>query len=283
MELPEEELGILKKQAERFQFDQLNHLFSLLLKGEEEVAQSTFPRTMLEMTLIRMATLRPILPIDEILRKLELLEKIRPSKGSIEHVEPSSLRGTISLNNSERGREREETRQREDLEKKELPMGVAVDTEYPCSEETMDAEDSQKEEEGRGESQKVSEETWKGLVDFTRARNPVLGSFLALGNLVHLSDEKIEIGFEKDSFHYERILEKENRSQLEAICHEYLQRKAKVVISALDQGVRSKGRVVLGAEGMVRNGLRKGLEKAAEENPLIQETLRIFNGRIVEG
>jgi len=41
--------------------------------------------------------------------------------------------------------------------------------------------------------------------------------------------------------------------------------------------------VVLGAEGMVRNGLRKGLEKAAEENPLIQETLRIFNGRIVEG
>jgi hypothetical protein len=104
-----------------------------------------------------------------------------------------------------------------------------------------------------------------------------------LGNLVHLSDEKIEIGFEKDSFHYERILEKENRSQLEAICHEYLKRKAKVVISALDQGVRSKGRVVLGAEGMVRNGLRKGLEKAAEENPLIQETLRIFNGRIVEG
>jgi DNA polymerase-3 subunit gamma/tau len=62
MELPEEELGIFKKQAEKFQFDQLNHLFSLLLKGEQEIAQSTFPRTMLEMTLIRMATLQPILP-----------------------------------------------------------------------------------------------------------------------------------------------------------------------------------------------------------------------------
>ena len=283
MELPEEELGMLKKQAERFQFDQLNHLFSLLLKGEEEVAQSTFPRTMLEMTLIRMATLRPILSIDEILRKLELLEKTRPSKGSVEHVEPSSLKGTIGLNNSERGKEREETRKREVLEKEELPMGFVEDKEYRCSEETMDTEDSQKEEEGRGESEKVSEETWKGLVDFTRARNPVLGSFLALGNLVHLSDEKIEIGFEKDSFHYERILEKENRSQLEAICHEYLQKKAKLVISALDQGVRSKGRVVLGAEGMSRNGLGKGLEKTAEENPLIQEALRIFNGRIVEG
>jgi len=283
MELPEEELGILKKQAEKFQFDQLNHLFSLLLKGEEEIAQSTFPRTMLEMTLIRMATLRPILPIDEILRKLELLEKTHPSKGSIEHVESSSLRGTISLNNSERGKEREETRQREVLEKEEFPMEFGGDTEYLCSEKTVDAEDSQKEEEERGESQKVREETWKGLIDFTRARNPVLGSFLVLGNLVHLSDEKIEIGFEKDSFHFERILEKENRSQLEAICHEYLQRKAKVVISPLNQGVRSKGRIVLGTEGTVRNGPRKGLEKGAEENPLIQEAIRIFNGRIVEG
>jgi hypothetical protein len=109
-----------------------------------------------------------------------------------------------------------------------------------------------------------------------------LGSFLVLGNLVHLSDEKIEIGFEKNSFHYERIVEKENRSQLEAICHEYLQRKAKVVISALDQVVRSKGRVVLGTDGAVHNELRKGFEKAAGENPLIQEALRIFGGRIVE-
>lgn len=78
MELPEEELGILKRQAERFQSDQLNHLFTLLLKGEEEVSQSTFPRTMLEMALIRMSTLRPILSIDEILMKLEAFEEILP-------------------------------------------------------------------------------------------------------------------------------------------------------------------------------------------------------------
>ena len=73
MELPEEEMEILKKQAEKFEFDQLNHLFNLLLKGEEEIAQSTFPRTMLEMTLIRMATFRPLVPIDDILKKLEEL------------------------------------------------------------------------------------------------------------------------------------------------------------------------------------------------------------------
>ena len=69
-----------------------------------------------------------------------------------------------------------------------------------------------------------------------------LGSFLVLGNLFISSDEKIEIGFEKDSFHYERMMERENRSQLESICREYFQKKAKVVISPLAQGAGSKGR-----------------------------------------
>jgi hypothetical protein len=101
--------------------------------------------------------------------------------------------------------------------------------------------DFEKEEELSEPPQKIWEEKWKGLVDFTRARSPILGSFLALGNLIHLSDEKIEIGFDKDSFHYERMLERENRTQLESICHEYLQKKAKVVISPLDQETGSKG------------------------------------------
>jgi hypothetical protein len=109
-----------------------------------------------------------------------------------------------------------------------------------------------------------------------------LGSFLALGNLVHLSDEKIEIGFEKDSFHYERMLEKENRIQLESICREYLQKKAKVVVSPLNPGMGSNGRVVFTRGEATSNGLGKQSEKQ-EEDPIIQEALRLFNGKIVEG
>ncbi len=245
MELPKEEFEILKKQAERFQFDQLNHLFSLLLRGEEEVAQSTFPRIMLEMTLIRMATLRPILPIDEILKKLESLGKIEYP--TVKPIDKKS----------------------EDLEEVEHPTEEMEEMEPLPLERATDPNDSQKETVVRGDSQQVREETWKGLVDFTRARNPVLGSFLALGNLVHMNDEKIEIGFEKDSFHYERMIEKENRTQLESICQEYFHRKIKVIISHLNQRVGLKGRVVLEVG-------------ETAQNPLIQEALRLFNGRIVE-
>jgi DNA polymerase-3 subunit gamma/tau len=266
MELPEEELELFKKQAEKFQFDQLNHLFSLLLKGEQEIAQSTFPRTMLEMTLIRMATLRPILPIDEIMKKLEALENKELPKGWKEKKPSSALGRVIHSEGPERDKEKEEA----SPEKREQISEGKV----------FEKNEDLKKEEGFSEAPpKIWEETWKGLVDFTRAKNPILGSFLALGNLVHLSDEKIEIGFDKDSFHYERMLEKENRSQLESICLEYFQKKTKVAISPLNQGVGSKGRVMFGKGEATRNEL----EKREEENPIIQEALRLFNGKIVEG
>jgi len=290
MELLEEELEMLKKQAEKFEFDQLNHLFNILMKGEEEMAQSTFPRTMLEMTLIRMATLPAILPIDEILKKLEGLEKKHPSVEAKEQKEPSPAGKSLSPKDSKMGRgvreesqiSREERQKEKISEKKGSPLGWAEEMEASAIEKTVNREESRKEvESGRG-SEKVREEAWRGLVDFTRARNPILGSFLALGNPVHLGDDKIEIGFEKDSFHYERILEKENRNQLESICHEYFQKKAKVIISALDQEMFSRGRAAFGAEGPPRNELEKPFNKGGEENSLIQEALRLFDGRIVE-
>ena len=270
MELPEEELELFKKQAGEFQFDQLNYLFSLLLKGEQEIAQSIFPRTMLEMTLIRMATLRPVLPIDEMLKKLEALESKDLPRGESERKSSSASGRGVHSEEAERAKEQEETPSRKQEKISEAKV-------------FEEKEHLKKEEELGGIPPRIWEETWKGLVDFTRARNPILGSFLALGNLVYLSDEKIEIGFERDSFHYERMLEKENRSQLESICQEYLQKKTKVIVSPLSEGIGTKGRVPLNKEETTHSELNKRIEKREEENPIIQEALRLFNGKIVEG
>ena len=276
MELPEEEMEILKKQADKFEFDQLNHLFNLLLKGEEEVAQSTFPRTMLEMTLIRMATLRPVLPVDDILKKLEGFGRNYSEGEPSYSVEPSPPIKTMNSKNAQMRRGKKETSP-SGHDKTEKGEGAVV----PGDE--MKGSDELEEGVGdKGLSQRVKEDTWKGLVDFTRARNPIIGSFLALGSLIHVSEDKIEIGFEKDSFHYERIMEKENRSQLESICHEYLQRKAKLIVSSLDQGGVFRGRIAIKEERKGRHSSEKPLMKEGEGNSLIQEALRLFDGKIVE-
>ena len=273
MELPEEEFRVLKRQAEKFTFDQLNHLFTLLLKGEQETAQSTFPRTMLEVTLVRMATLQPILPIDEMMKKLEVLEGRRLTEGEKERKISSASGSVIRSEDRERDEEKEEG----SLRKREQSSGEKD------LEKNGHLEDLKMKEEPRALLPQHWGEAWKGLVEFTRGRNPILGAFLALGSLVYLSDEKIEIGFEKDSFHYDRMLEKENRGQLESICLEYFQKKAKVVISPLNQEIGSKGRMVSGEGKITLSEGDSRLGNRVEENPLIQEALRLFDGKIVEG
>ncbi|HUL29916.1 MAG TPA: DNA polymerase III subunit gamma/tau [Thermodesulfobacteriota bacterium] len=267
MELPEEEWISLKKQAEKFSFDQLNHLFTLLLKGEQEIAQSTFARTMLEMTLIRMATLQPVLPIDEMMKKLETMEGKELTLGERERKMSSAPGKEIHSEDAER-----------DKEKKEGVLQTRGQTE-----KNEGGVDPRAGEASREAVPPDWEEAWRGLVEFTRAKNPILGAFLALGNLVHLSDERIEIGFEKDSFHYDRMLERENRSQLESICFEHFGRKANVVISPLTQGAPPKGRGTLSEEKTAPNGADKRSGNRGEQNPLVQEALRLFNGKIVEG
>jgi DNA polymerase-3 subunit gamma/tau len=270
IDLADEEVSALRKQAEAFKLDQLNHLFNLLLKGEEEMAQSTFPRTMLEMTLIRMATLRPVLPIEDILKKLNALDKRGDVAGGI-------LRPREESSGSEFKPEKEKRTSGVVQDPVQTPpLKPAAELAEMLPPKPVPEELSEKKE-----SAKALEGVWSELVDFARARNPVLGAFVAFGELIHVGEEKIEIGFEKDSFHYDRILEIENRRQLEAICRDYLKKEIKLVIAPLGQKERFKGRLNLNAVGPIHQEGEPGIEKGTEKNPIVQEALRLFNGKIV--
>ncbi|MBM4340096.1 MAG: DNA polymerase III subunit gamma/tau [Deltaproteobacteria bacterium] len=285
MELPPEELETLKKQAERFSFEQLNHLFSLLLKGEGEIAQSTFPRTQLEITLIRMATLHPVLPIDEILKKLEEMEKNPSAKGAAKPVETPPTGGrTGSKPIPEKMEQLPKSFEKKIEEKvtgKEKPSVKVNQEAIPSPRQETKELEVYREERSLEESKEVSEEVWRGLVDFTRARNPILGSFLVLGSPIRFSDGRVEIGFEKDSFHYDRILEKGNQSQLEQICQDYFKKKTKIVVSPLEKGTRLNGTMINPEENRLKKPV-EGVRNNTEGNSLVQEALRLFDGRIVE-
>jgi DNA polymerase-3 subunit gamma/tau len=288
LELADEEIAALKRQAERFQFDQLNQLFGLLLKGEEEVSQSTFPRTMLEMTLIRMAMLRSLVSIDEIIKKLEDLEKGHvPLKGKKDLPEVPPPKKVVAPTPEKAEVKRVENRQapKEGKEGRgalvEEPS-VKTETPGPPSEAEKDPENSKGSGTPDESPQEGKEEVWKGLLDFVRAKKPVLGSSLTLGGLIALDRERIEIGFEKDSFVYETMTEREKRSQLEDLCRDFLKRDVKVIISSFEGEGRSRVKPLPGRKGNGPASEKEPLQKGLEEHPLVQEALRLFDGRIVK-
>src|SRR5438876_8152266 len=75
-ELPEAEAEALRVQAERRSADDLQRFFRLLLEADETLAapaRTVDPQLVLEMAVLRLATLPPLLPVDDILRRLEAL------------------------------------------------------------------------------------------------------------------------------------------------------------------------------------------------------------------
>jgi DNA polymerase-3 subunit gamma/tau len=75
-ELPEAEVEALEQQAPRRSADDLQRFFRLLLETDETIAtpaRTVDPRLVLEMCVVRLATLPPLLPVDDILRRLEAL------------------------------------------------------------------------------------------------------------------------------------------------------------------------------------------------------------------
>jgi DNA polymerase-3 subunit gamma/tau len=64
----------VREQAAMATLDQMQRCQSILLKAEAEMAISGFTRLILEMALLKMCTLVPVVPVDEIIGRLKALE-----------------------------------------------------------------------------------------------------------------------------------------------------------------------------------------------------------------
>jgi DNA polymerase-3 subunit gamma/tau len=76
--LPDAEIDALAAQARKRSGDDLQRAFRLLLDADEAIAvpaRTIDPQLVLEMAVLRLATLRPLVPLDELTRRLEALTK----------------------------------------------------------------------------------------------------------------------------------------------------------------------------------------------------------------
>jgi DNA polymerase III subunit gamma/tau len=81
-DLPEAERVALQAQAGRRSADELQRIFGFLLETDETLAsplRTIDPQLVLEMSVLRVATLPPLLPVDEILARLEAIAGAAPA------------------------------------------------------------------------------------------------------------------------------------------------------------------------------------------------------------
>ncbi len=82
IDLPDHEITQLRSAAANVSRETLQRLLEYMMIEEEEVRRSLNPRLNLEFVIIRMASIEPLIPIEEVLSRLEIMEKnIIPSAG----------------------------------------------------------------------------------------------------------------------------------------------------------------------------------------------------------
>jgi DNA polymerase III subunit gamma/tau len=74
-EVPPEEIAEYARQSALRELVDLQRLFRIARLGDEELADSSVPRMVLEMTMVRLATAEPVLPVDEVLARLDEIER----------------------------------------------------------------------------------------------------------------------------------------------------------------------------------------------------------------
>jgi hypothetical protein len=136
--------------------------------------------------------------------------------------------------------------------------------------------------EGKGE--KLNEEDvrqWEKFLTFVRGENPILASFVAQGHIVRLDNACLEIGFDKGSFAFDRISERGTLQSLEESARRHFKRELQVKItsSTVSKGEKKPSKPSVPDE---ETDLVRHLKKEALNNPVVQEAVEVFQGRIIE-
>jgi DNA polymerase-3 subunit gamma/tau len=74
-DIPGEERTEISRQAQQMNTEDLDRCFRLLLATEVEVARAPFPKLVMEMALIKLATLTPVIAVEEVLDRLDELQR----------------------------------------------------------------------------------------------------------------------------------------------------------------------------------------------------------------
>ncbi|RJP60691.1 MAG: DNA polymerase III subunit gamma/tau [Deltaproteobacteria bacterium] len=256
IDLPDSEIEDLATQGALVGIGEIQQLFSILANSEEEIIRSNNPRLVMEMTLVRMAHTRPLLSIDDILCKIDNLE-----------------RKLLNLNNEGNAAAYMP------LEKPQFSnpsSQTAAITEIEHLEDTDDTQPSEAESGIKGGDTK---ETWLNLIGFVRKKRPLLAAILELGQLINMDDGKIDIGLEKNSVFMDSINEPQNKKDLADIFREFFQREMALNISVMVPNSDSASIAKKNSKGS--DEVRK-LRDEALNNPIVHDAINIFGGKVIE-
>ncbi len=197
VELSDGELEELKKQTHSVSEEVLIPIFEFLLEAEERMGRTEHPKVVLEFVLVKSASLKPMLKVEDLIGQLETLRK---EIGS----------GKVRMD-------------RDDFE---LEGGGNPGPAEPASSSRGGAGPSAKAESS------AEPKTWQGFIGFLAKGWPGLAGILKNGKFGAEENGSLRIEFPQDDFCLELLKDQGRTGQLNQLAGEFFGRSLKVVCVA---------------------------------------------------
>ncbi len=198
LDYADEDLKRLKSLASKTSADALHRCFRMWFSSEGEITRSAFPKIALEISLLEMMHVKKALPVDELISKIEKLQKT----------------GVVAAKN--------------------VYTPPAVKTDPPrASQSSNDYQNSRKQEAAPPAETNTNKDA-ESFLNFVRKKYMQIVPLLTHGNF-YLNNNEFIVELPAGSFQLEMLKDPEKTGKLKELCDTFFNKDIKISIRATDQ------------------------------------------------
>jgi len=242
-ELSDTELESIARHAEALELSDVERMLAILLKAESDMGHATFPRYVLELAVVRMASLVPLLPAEQI------LEMLREEKGKPSPATQPSLPRPV----------------RTPSPPTPAPPRAAPAAPPPPPPQPLGDQDPA--------------QLWEAIVTRIREHKPLLATALEKARPLRVDRERIEFALPPKSGEFELLRDTERIRQIQAIVDPYLGTTPVITVRELHDDLQSppslEEKKTLDQKARERQLREQGLS-----HPLVREIITRFSAEL---
>ena len=243
--IPSHEIELMLDQVKGISTTFLNQIFDLLFQEEVTIGHSTQPKLAIEMVFIKMFQIKPALPIDVLIEKLENLRKdIDETRTGFRDTE-----NRIAC--------------QDDTESSQATSSKATgtaETITPFETKPFDQNEN-------------IDSTWKRFLSILSDKYPSLAALMTNSTMKRLGDQRLEIEVNGNDFNINMVTKDKNTAIIKKVCEDLFGPKMEVIITA--QKIQNN-------ETQQKKSRDSRLKQEALSHPLITDAVEIFNGKVVD-
>ena len=243
--IPAHEIDMMQDQVKDVSLTFLNQMFDLLVKEEAAIRLSSQPKLSLEMIFIRLFQIKPSLPIDALIEKLDNLKK--------------------DIYGEHAGRDYTETGPTDEREPRDLQTAGEA--------QTRTAESVKPFNETLPENGEDLEGTCNQLLTIISEQHPSLAANLKNSVLKEMDENRMVIEVKGNGYNINMINRSDNQKTIQKVCREFFGRNMDVVVRTKTEQEN---------ESRSKSDQASLLRKDALNHQLVADAIEIFNGKVID-